>query len=105
MALTRPAAWDRVLTLSHNAAGKGRQIMKRVALYDRKAQPFMIRPEVNFTMPNTREAVASDQLVSRKVRRGANYQPISREVAFSGSSLSHAFMLQGLVQATGKFPP
>ncbi|KAJ4022650.1 hypothetical protein NW766_001694 [Fusarium irregulare] len=100
MALTRPAAWDRVLTLSHNAAGKGRQIMKRVALYDRKAQPFMIRPEVNFTMPNTREAVASDQLVSRKVRRGANYQPISREVAFSGSSLSHAFMLQGLVQAT-----
>ncbi|RBR26428.1 uncharacterized protein FIESC28_00722 [Fusarium coffeatum] len=100
MALTRPAAWDRVLTLSHKAAGKGRQIMKRVALYDRKAQPFMIRPEVNFTMPNTREAVASDQLVSRKVRRGANYQPISREVAFSGSSLSHAFMLQGLVQAT-----
>nr|CEG04599.1 unnamed protein product [Fusarium clavum] len=101
MALTRPAAWDRVMTLSHNAAGKGRQIMKRVALYnERKAQPFMIRPEVNFTMPNTREAVASDQYVSRKVRRGANYQPISREVAFSGSSLSHAFMLQGLIQAT-----
>ncbi|CAG7564740.1 unnamed protein product [Fusarium equiseti] len=101
MALTRPAAWDRVMTLSHNAAGKGRQIMKRVALYnERKAQPFMIRPEVNFTMPNTREAVASDQYVSRKVRRGANYQPISREVAFSGSSLSHAFMVQGLVQAT-----
>ncbi|KAJ4122772.1 hypothetical protein NW768_010215 [Fusarium equiseti] len=101
MALTRPAAWDRVLTHSYNAAGKGRAIMKRVALYnERKAQPFMIRPEVNFTMPNTREAVASDQYVSRKVRRGANYQPISREVAFSGSSLSHAFMVQGLIQAT-----
>ncbi|RFN46229.1 hypothetical protein FIE12Z_9508 [Fusarium flagelliforme] len=101
MALTRPAAWDRVMTLSHNAAGKGRKIMKRVALYnERKAQPFMMRPEVNFTMPNTRETVASDQYVSRKVRRGANYQPISREVAFSGSSLSHAFMVQGLIQAT-----
>ncbi|RGP65713.1 hypothetical protein FLONG3_9106 [Fusarium longipes] len=100
--ITRPAAWDRVPTLSFTANGKSRQIMKRVALCnERKApQPFLILPQVNFAMPNTREAIALDQLLPRKLRRGPKFEPISREVAYSGHAISHAFMLRELMTAT-----
>jgi hypothetical protein len=78
--------------------------MKRVALCnERKApQPFVLLPEVNFVLPNTRESIAFDQLVPRKLRRGPKFEPISREAAYSGQAISHAFMLRELMTATSK---
>ncbi|RGP64688.1 hypothetical protein FSPOR_7778 [Fusarium sporotrichioides] len=98
---TRAAAWDRVPTLS-TANGKNRQIMKRVPICNerKQSQPFVLLPQVNFLIPNTRESIALDELLPRKVRRGSKYEPVSREVAYSGNVMSHAFMVNGLIMAT-----
>ncbi|KAL3608747.1 hypothetical protein FPOAC2_03754 [Fusarium poae] len=101
MSRTRAAAWDRVPTLS-TANGKSRQIMKRVPICNERqqAQPFVTFPQVNFVLPNTRESIAFDELLPRKVRRGSKFVPISSEAAYSGKAMSHAFMLSELMVAT-----
>ncbi|CEI67478.1 hypothetical protein FVEN_g5582 [Fusarium venenatum] len=98
---TRGAAWDRVPTLS-TANGKNRSIMKRVPICNERKQPspFTILPQVNFVIPNTRESIAFDELLPRKVRRGSKYEPISSEAAYSGNAMSHAFMVSELMVAT-----
>ncbi|KAL6922331.1 hypothetical protein ACHAPO_006903 [Fusarium lateritium] len=96
---TQAAAWDRVQTLS-TANGKTRSIMKRVPICKERRQPFMIIPQVNFVRPNTRESIAFDELLPRKVRRGSKYEPISSEAAYSGTAMSHAFMVSELMVAT-----
>ncbi|KAM0397747.1 hypothetical protein ACHAQC_003408 [Fusarium culmorum] len=99
---THAFAWDRVPALSSNAKGKSRQIMKRVAVCTerKQPQPFVLLPQVNFVIPNTRESIAFDESLPRKVRRGTKFEPISREVAYSGKAMTHAFMLNELMMAT-----
>ncbi|KAF0644270.1 hypothetical protein FPSE5266_03385 [Fusarium pseudograminearum] len=99
---THAFAWDRVPALSSNAKGKSRQIMKRVAVCTerKQPQPFVLLPQVNFVIPNTRESIAFDESLPRKVRRGTKFEPISREAAYSGKAMTHAFMLSELMQAT-----
>ncbi|KAK6720851.1 hypothetical protein SNK05_003944 [Fusarium graminearum] len=99
---THAFAWDRVPALSSNAKGKSRQIMKRVAVCTKRkqSQPFVLLPQVNFVIPNTRESIAFDESLPRKVRRGTKFEPISREAAYSGKAMTHAFMLSELMMAT-----
>ncbi|KAF5231780.1 hypothetical protein FAUST_9075 [Fusarium austroamericanum] len=99
---THAFAWDRVPALSSNAKGKSRQIMKRVAVCTerKQPQPFVLLPQVNFVIPNTRESIAFDESLPRKVRRGTKFEPISREAAYSGKAMTHAFMLSELMMAT-----
>lgn len=79
--------------------------MKRVAVCTerKQPQPFVLLPQVNFVIPNTRESIAFDESLPRKVRRGTKFEPISREAAYSGKAMTHAFMLSELMMATSKF--
>ncbi|KAM0553949.1 hypothetical protein ACHAPJ_007021 [Fusarium lateritium] len=98
----RLPAWDRVPTQSHPATGKTRQIMKRVGVCTQKRapKPFLLLPPLVQVMPvPTREDIALDQYVPRKIRRGPTFKAVTGDSDYSGRASSRAEIVNQFMQA------
>ncbi|KAF4339299.1 hypothetical protein FBEOM_6713 [Fusarium beomiforme] len=103
--LTRQPAWDRIPTQSLAAPSSNRQIMRRVAICnDRQTTtPFVLFPNVSVVPVPTKEEVAFNQYVPRKVRRGRKYKRVDSDGLFHDMRrFSHAEHMHNLLAAKGE---